>query len=78
LLDLDELRLQIVQIGVIQDKLSFQRPVGHPPAALEQLDDLVDHRKEVHHGFSTCASAVSAWGNQKGHAHSLVQLNSNR
>jgi hypothetical protein len=33
--------------------------------APEQLDDLVDHRKEVHHGFSTCTSAASTWGSQR-------------
>jgi hypothetical protein len=65
LLNLDELRLQIVQIGVIEGKLPLQRAIGHSSAAPEQLDDLVDYRKEVHHGFSTCASTASASGSQK-------------
>ena len=46
-------------------ELQLQRPIGHPPSLLEQLDDLVEHRIEVHHRPSTCASAASAWGSQK-------------
>ncbi len=46
-------------------ELALQRPIGHPPSLLEQLDDLVEHRIKVHHRPSTCASAASAWGSQK-------------
>jgi hypothetical protein len=65
LLDLDDLHLQIVQVGVVQGKLSLEGAIGDPSAALQQLDDLVDHRKEVHYRPSTWASAASAAGSQK-------------
>ena len=35
------------------------------PRLSEQSIDLVEHRIEVHHRPSTCASAASAWGSQK-------------
>ena len=57
--------LRSSRVCVIQVKLSLERPVGDPSTALQQLDDLVDHRKEVHHRPSTCASAASASGSQR-------------
>src|SRR5215211_4295471 len=49
---------------IIQGKLSLQRPIGYPPAAAQQGDHLIEHRIEIHHRPSTCASAASAWGSQ--------------
>jgi hypothetical protein len=38
--------------------LSLQRPIGYPPTAAQQSDHLIEQRIEIHHGFSTCASAA--------------------
>jgi hypothetical protein len=48
LMHLNELRLERVQRLVIEVELHPQRPIGHPPAAPEHLDHLVDHCEQVH------------------------------
>ena len=35
---------------IIHGKLPLQRAIGHPPAAAQQSDHLIEHRIELHHG----------------------------
>src|SRR5262249_54509234 len=54
------------QLLVIQPELEFQRTIGNVSSAAEQVNYFIQHRIEVHHCPSTCTSAASAWGSQKG------------
>jgi hypothetical protein len=62
--EVDEQAIEGVELLVIQVELDLQRPIGHPPALLEQGQDVVVHFVEVHHRPSTCASTASACGSQ--------------
>jgi len=57
-LRIDKFVLERLDLVIVQLQLQLQNPIGDPTAAPEQLDDLVDHRKEVHHRPSTCACAA--------------------
>jgi hypothetical protein len=53
MLGIDEFVLERLDRIIVQLELQLQDPIGDPSAAPEQLDDLVDHCKEVHHHPST-------------------------
>src|SRR5262245_46875574 len=48
-LSADKLFLEVFEIRVIERELALEGPIRHPPLALEQGHDLVEHLIEVHH-----------------------------
>jgi hypothetical protein len=55
----EELILQVVEVGVIEVEASFQRTIGYPSLALQEVDDLGKNFIEGHGCSSTAlASAV--------------------
>ena len=48
MLRVDQFVLERLDGVIVQLQLQLQDTIGDPPPASEQLDDLVDHRQEVH------------------------------
>ena len=48
LFDLDELTLDVFQIGVIEAKFPLEHPIGYPLLTLQKLDDLCQELKKAH------------------------------
>jgi hypothetical protein len=40
--------LEVFQFVIMQVKSPFERPIGHPPLALDQRNDLLQHLVKVH------------------------------
>jgi hypothetical protein len=47
-MNVEQLLLEVFKVLVIQIKPSFQRPIGHTPLALEQVEDLGEKVIEGH------------------------------
>jgi hypothetical protein len=45
---MNQFLFQVVEVVVVNVKPSFQRPIGHPPLALEQVENLGEEVIEGH------------------------------
>jgi hypothetical protein len=45
---MDQFFLQVFEVVVIQSEAALQRPVGYPPLALEELNNLLQNVIERH------------------------------
>ncbi|MDQ3831707.1 MAG: hypothetical protein M3361_20915 [Candidatus Tectomicrobia bacterium] len=54
LVDLNNFHLQIVEVGVIEVKLAFERSVRDTAALAQQREDLIQHSIKVHERPSPC------------------------
>src|SRR5262249_22248106 len=55
-LRLNDFGFQVREVGLVETELPLQRPVGHPSAATQHLDGLIQHLLECHGRSSVCCA----------------------